>query len=179
MKWGLILILCILFSFNYVSARDIVLDIGEDYTDGNVRITLARISRDYDKVVICVNNEKQIIYEDQFTYFKDASLEVEHIDRIDRNVEINIDWINSCTHCKCEGDCLNDRCDIQKYDEYGDLIKEEENTGTSLVENENITDLTIEKEEKPDYFLIINLVIIGSLLGLILVWLLWFRKMSF
>ncbi len=182
MKWWAILVLCILFS-PYVLGTDITLGLGESHIYNGANITFAKLDNKNDKVVLCVNNQKQILDEDQLTYFsKDGKnfmeLEVDHIDLKDKTIDIDIGWTNVCDeiYCECVGDCLNDECKIQMYDEWGSpLIKENKTEVVDEPEEKDIVDETV-IEEKTNYIMIISLIIlIGCFIGLFLVWLFWFR----
>lgn len=178
MKWWAILILCILISSQAVIAEKITLGIGESYKREGVNITFAKMNKNYDKVVLCVNDEKQILEEDQLAYFSNASLDVDHIDKKDKTIDIDIDWIDGCgLYCECKGSCENNNCKIELFDQFGELKDKVDD----IIEEEEVVvePIKIKEQEKPDYKLIIFLSIIGLLLGVGLVWLLWFRQMSF
>ena len=180
MKWGILLILCILLSPIYVSAEKVRLSIGESHVKMDVNITLAKIDKGYDKAVICVNNEKQILYDNQFTYFKKARLKLTDIDAHDKTVEISVEDLYGCYGCKCVGDCLNDLCKIQMYDEFGDLINKGETTSevevVGVVEDDSVEVVELRQYS---YFAVIGLGVIGGLIGIGLVWLFWLRKVIF
>ena len=184
MKWWAILVLCILLS-SYVLAEDVTLGLGESYIYNGVNITFAKIDYKDNKVVLCANNQKQIMEEDQLTYFENKSgvnfmeLEVNHIDTKDRTIDIDIGWTNVCDeiYCECIGDCLNDECKIQMYDQWGSpLIKENKTEEIEEEPEEEIKEPIIEDEENTNFIMIISvMIIIGCLIGLFLVWLFWFR----
>ena len=121
-------------------------------------------------MVLCVNNEKQIVKIDQPFRFEKADLEVEHVDEEKKTTDIDISWLNNCEHCKCEGDCLNDKCGVEQESE--DVISES-------VEENNEVEPEMEVKSKPNYVLMASIPLIGIIAGIILVWLLWFRKMPF
>jgi hypothetical protein len=185
MKWWAILVFGILLS-SYVLAEDVTLGLGESYVYNGVNITFAKIDYKNNKILLCANNQKQILEEDQLTYFENKSgenfmeIEVNHIDTKDRTIDIDIGWVRACDgiYCECVGDCSNNECTIQMYDEWGSpLIKE--NKTEELVEEkpaEEIKEPIIENEETPNYIMIISIIIIiGGLVGLMAVWLFWFR----
>ncbi len=184
MKLSLLLVLGILISTAYALAdEDVKLGLGDSYIKDGVNFTFTKISRDYTNVILCVNNEEKILYEDQIAYFKNAGLEVVDIDRYDKSIEISIDWINGCTNCECTGDCLNPGCKIQIYDEFGELIKKNNATAadnkTTVQENEVIENIEVSNAEKPNYAYVMGLGIAGAILGVFLVWLFWLRHMTF
>ena len=183
MKWWAILVLCILFSSS-ILAEDVTLGLGENYVYNGVNITFTKLDyKDY-KVVLCVNNQKQILEEDQLTYFENRSgdnfieIEVNHIDTKDRLIDVNIGWTKACDgiYCDCIEDCLNDECKIQMYDQWGNPLIKENKTEEPLIEEPLIEEPLIEDVEETNYVIIISfIIIIGGLIGLFLVWLFWFR----
>ncbi len=175
MNWGAMLILCILLSSS-VLAENVKLSVGESYLKYGVNITLAKLDKDYEKAVICVNNEKQIMEDDQLTYFRDARIELNDIDRHDRSIEFDVKLLGGCVGCICEGDCLNSDCKINIYDEFGSLIYEEENEVDVIEEPESIK---IIEQRKVNKNFVVVFGLIGGLIGAVLVWLFWFRKMTF
>ena len=113
-----------------------------------------------------------------FGFEADESVLVHHdwenIDSVEKSVDIDIDWIKNCADCRCEGDCLNDKCKIMEYDEFGSPLNPE------VEEEEEVVDIVKEVEpKKPDYLLFVSLGIISVFAGIGLVWLSWFRKVSF
>lgn len=184
MKWGVILILSILFS-PYVLGTDATLGLGENYLYNGANITFTKLDYKDNKVVLCINNQKQILEEDQLAYFANRSgsnfieIEVDHIDIKDRTIDIDIGWTEVCedVYCECIDDCLNDECKIQMFDQWGSPLNKEPEEEVE----ENITQPVVktEKTKIPNYILIISLVIIGSFLGLFLVWLFWFGQVTF
>lgn len=188
MKLSLLLLLGIILSTVYVLAHDeIGLGLGDSYIKDGINITFAKMDRSYDKVVLCVNNEKQILYEDQIAYFKNASLEILDIDRYNKSIEVRINWMTGIVNGECKEDCLNPGCRIELYNEFGEPIKEltedKPNTIGTASNEESIENIIVTNNipdaPKQNYVYIISLGIIGGIIGISLVWLLWFRQMAF
>jgi|TARA_Y100000310_G_scaffold9719_2_gene10450 LPXTG-motif cell wall-anchored protein len=95
------------------TTETINLDIGESFVIRDKNITLVNINEDDEKVVVCVNNKRAIVEDNEGEKLVNGVyVEVKSVDREDARLKIERDCDDN--DCECESDCSNNLCVTKK-----------------------------------------------------------------
>lgn len=157
----LILILIALLLISNVIANNVLLNIGESYSDEDKNITLLKLENK--KALVCVNNQKGIIATDKRTDINGAILEMKRYYQNYAKFDIEIP---NCYKCVCKDDCLNQLCGLESETpvsphEPNTTEPKQEIQKIEIIEKQNISTLSI---------IAVILIILVALLGIYTLW---------
>lgn len=175
MKKGMVMILAIALFFISLSSAFALTEyteliIGESYQIKDKNITLIGISSDEESLIVCVNNQKEILSNDKT--INEIGLHIRDTNKTSASLKITY----KCPNCICSSECSNKFCVGDKKEEKPTKTsKEKEVNGSSEKSIEQITAESIKKikivNENPvilkpsqNYFVIIALILLAFML---------------
>jgi|TARA_B100001971_G_scaffold214596_1_gene252999 LPXTG-motif cell wall-anchored protein len=152
------------------TTETINLDIGESFVIRDKNVTLVNINEDDEKVIVCVNNEKAIVEDNEGEKLVNGVyVEVKSVDRNDARLEIERDCEDN--DCECESDCNNNLCFAQKEEIIQETQKVEEikTIENNVNENEEILVIKNTQPQSNNGLLILGIVFLLVIITFIII----------
>ena len=152
------------------TTETINLDIGESFVIRDKNVTLVNINEDDEKVIVCVNNEKAIVEDNEGEKLVNGVyVEVKSVDRNDARLEIERDC--EYNDCECESDCNNNLCFAQKEEIIQETQKVEEikTIENNVNENEEILVIKNTQPQSNNGLLILGIVFLLVIITFIII----------
>lgn len=118
------------------TTETIDLGIGENFVILDKNVTLTAVNDDEEKIIVCVNNQKVIIEDNEEKLVNGVYIEVERVNSGNARLKIERD----CKDCECDENCNNELCIQPSKEEVfndADEINEDVNIGTNEIQNDD------------------------------------------
>jgi len=127
----LLVFLLVLFSASALTKQTVIFQ-GDSYNFSDKNVTLIDIGEDI--IIVCVNNQKGIVSDDE--YFNGVEFDIKDI----KTDYIDVILKTDCSDCVCDEDCMNDKCFV--YDNTVDISNNDmgNNIDNGNIDNNGLID---------------------------------------